>query len=154
MRSNQMKLYPKAVIIWFITLYTIVACASQQSEQKVIFETQTGKHSFKLEVAETEKEKAKGLMFRKHLDQDKGMVFIYHFPQYAGIWMKNTEIPLDIIFIDCNNNVIDFVTRQPHTEHVSYAPQKICKIIELNAGLTEKMQLQIDNKVHFIPKIE
>ncbi len=122
-------------------------------QQTVVFITETGEHIINLEIAKTDYERTKGLMFRKTLADDSGMVFVYDEPTDAGIWMKNTFIPLDIIFVDCHNNVVDFVTRQPHTTEISYSPVKICKIIEVNAGLNEKITLKRGNKVNFKPTL-
>lgn len=127
--------------------------SKQEPLIEAIFYTETGKHHINLEVARTYSQKTRGLMYRTSLDSNRGMVFIYDKPTQAGIWMKNTYIPLDIIFIDCNNKVVDFVTRKAHTTDISYAPVKICKIIEVNAGLNSEIALKGGNKVKFVPSL-
>lgn len=94
-----------------------------------------------------------GLMFRKTLAPDAGMVFIYPRPEYAGIWMKNTYIPLDIIFIDCAGRILNIDTRQPLTTSISYSEKKACTTIEVNAGLAKQWQLTSGDLVRYVPRL-
>jgi uncharacterized membrane protein (UPF0127 family) len=64
-----------------------------------VLKTETGDHSFDIEVATTDQDRALGLMFRRSLPENAGMLFLYDPPQPAAMWMKNTLIPLDIVFI-------------------------------------------------------
>lgn len=148
-------LYPIFVIIWliFFGLLTDICLNALELRQVAIFETDTGTHTITLEVAKTEYQKTKGLMYRTKLARNAGMVFIYDMPTKAGIWMKNTYIPLDVIFVNCDNIVVDFVTKQPHTTDISVAPEKICAIIEVNARLNKKISLKRGNKVNFKPPL-
>ena len=59
-----------------------------------------GDKKYNVEVAQTDEEKTKGLQGKKELAEDEGMLFIYDEPQTVGFWMQDTDIPLDIIFID------------------------------------------------------
>ena len=65
------------------------------------------RHQFTVEVANTIETQRQGLMFRTELGPDEGMVFLYPIPQMLGFWMKNTPLPLDIIFIDENRRIIN-----------------------------------------------
>jgi uncharacterized membrane protein (UPF0127 family) len=148
----------KMTVLYSVFLLMIPFCIcfayAQQDSQTAIFETDTGQHTIMLEIAKTDAEKTKGLMYRKHLDDNAGMVFLYDTPTNAGIWMKNTYIPLDIIFINCDNRVVDCVSRKPHTLEISAVNEKICRIIEVNAGFCKKNSVQRNQKVNFLPSIE
>ncbi|MFT6072721.1 MAG: uncharacterized membrane protein (UPF0127 family) [Alphaproteobacteria bacterium] len=157
--------YQLFLMIWFIFINLCIpgkGAARADIQYQAILPTKQsakqpakqGEHKIKLEIARTEQQKMQGLMHRKTLAPNTGMIFLYNKPTIVGIWMKNTYIPLDIIFIDCHNKIVDVVTRQPHTTDVSYAPTEICKIIEVNAGLNEKIGLQRNTKVRFEPHIE
>jgi uncharacterized membrane protein (UPF0127 family) len=137
----------------FSGFLTHIFVNASELPQMAVFETDTGNHEITLEVAETEYQKTKGLMYRKTLPANAGMAFVYDMPTKAGIWMKNTFIPLDVIFVNCDDIVVDFVTKQPYTTDISVASEKICTIIEVNARLNEKISLKRGNKVHFKPPL-
>lgn len=64
-----------------------------------------GEHAFRVEVAETPAEQARGLMFRTELAPDEGMIFPYDPPRQASFWMKNTPLPLDILYIGTDRRI-------------------------------------------------
>ncbi|HQR89756.1 MAG TPA: DUF192 domain-containing protein, partial [Caulobacter sp.] len=79
--------------------------------------TAKGRARFQVEIAATRAEQQRGLMFRKSLAPDRGMLFTYAKPQPAAFWMKNTLIPLDIVYIAPNGRVLSIVRNaQPHNE--------------------------------------
>ena len=92
-------------------------------------------------------------MFRENLEQDKGMLFIFQEEGEYSFWMKNTLIPLDIIWINQNKEVV-FIKKnfEPCTQEVcpSVKPDKKAKyVLELNVGTVEQIGLKIGDKIIF-----
>ncbi|MCY4625726.1 MAG: DUF192 domain-containing protein [Chloroflexi bacterium] len=100
-----------------------------------------GSCAFYIEVANSPETRAIGLMNRESLGQDRGMLFVFSEEQVLGFWMKNTLIPLDIIFVDRDLTVVDVQTMRPEHEiapdplptYISAAPALYA--IEINEGL-------------------
>lgn len=103
-------------------------------------ETQTiniGEQTFTCEVARTPEQRQHGLMNRKTLTPEQGMLFVFEKPDIHTFWMKDTPLALDIIWIDEKDLVSEFVTATPcdHTPCEVYQPQKIAKyVLEVPAG--------------------
>ncbi len=108
------------------------------------------KNCFSIELAITQEEKQIGLMNRNHLDKDKGMLFIYTTPQKASFWMKNTLIPLDIIWIDQDFNVVYIANAQSCKQDPCpiYNPDsEALYILEINSNLTKELNIKEGDKV-------
>jgi len=101
-------------------------------------------HTFAVEVAQDNQSRAMGLMFRESMDDDAGMLFIFPQPQPLAFWMKNTLIPLDILYFDQNRQLINISERTPPCKNTTtrcpnYPSEKPAKyVLEINAGLSEK----------------
>jgi len=108
---------------------------------------------FTVELAKTIQERTQGLMFRKKLDLDKGMLFIFENEGEYSFWMKNTLINLDIIWIDKNKEVV-FISKntQPCSSDFCFiinSNKKALYVLELNGGTIDKFGLNIGDKVDF-----
>lgn len=104
----------------------------------VIISQNNQKRIFCAEIAKTEQEQARGLMFREKLRDDEGMVFIFDDESVRSFWMKNTLIPLDILFFDQEGKLVDFKKNfQPCKSEKceSYlSKQKAKYVLEINPG--------------------
>lgn len=128
--------------------------SGNESLSKVCF----GAKCFYVELAVTSEERSRGLMFREHLDPDKGMLFIYKDEGVHYFWMKNTLIPLDMIWINGNGEVIS-ISKDVQPCETSQCPlispeQKVQYILELNGGTSDKIGLAIGAKITFDKSIE
>lgn len=89
-------------------------------------------------------------MFRKTLEKNHGMLFTYNSEKVIPIWMKNTYIPLDIIWIDKNGLIVDIQQGKPHSEKILY-PKSLAKyVLELSQGETLKCKAKSGTKVMLI----
>ncbi len=99
-----------------------------------------GGESFAVEIADDADERAQGLMFRDSMGADRGMLFVYEGPRHARFWMKNTLIPLDMIFADASGTVT-----RVHSDAVpgDLTPvdggEGVVYVLEINGGLARKL---------------
>lgn len=110
----------------------------------------------KVEIADTEAKRAKGLMFRTHLPEDNGMLFIFQTTASHSFWMANTKIPLDIIWISEDLRIVDIsINTPPCTETgtltslcKAYSPSRKAKyVLEVNGGYTQKHSIEIGDLI-------
>lgn len=140
-----MKIFQSLLVASFVSLFLFSGC-NVSGEKQLVFKTDNGINTYKVEVADTKEERMKGLMNRENLDEDRGMIFVYDKEVKPAFWMKNTLIPLDMVFMDKDFKVVDyFVDVQPckvdPCEH--YIPNGNAQyVVELNSGQVKKIGLQ------------
>ena len=136
------------VIVSLFLMYNLCeASASVKSELSII--TSNGsKHNFLVEVARTEEEKKIGLMFRKTLAKNAGMLFLYKREALRLMWMKNTFIPLDILFIDKKGVIKRVVKRTiPHSLATISSRQSVLAVLELRGGITSSLEIKKGDRI-------
>lgn len=108
---------------------------------------------FYVELAQTQEERSKGLMYREILDEDKGMLFIFDEEKEHSFWMKNTLIPLDIIWINKDKEIVHVEKNvQPCVEEkceTFKSSNKAKYVLELNAGQSDKSSIKIGDRFNF-----
>ena len=140
----------KIYILFFIFIFLQCLHFVNASELKyATVEIKNKNILFHVEVADTKEKREKGLMFRSELDEEQGMLFIFPYPDFVNIWMKNTFISLDIIFLSEDNIIIDFVKEALPLSEKIYTSKVITKsILEINAGLINKLGINIGDEVN------
>ena len=104
----------------------------------------------RVEVAADEPSRRRGLMFREHLPEDAGMLFLFERPEQLTFWMHNTYIPLDMIFIDPSLRVLGVVENaEPLTDTTRSVPGMSQYVLEVNAGFSRRHGLSQGTAVHF-----
>ncbi len=107
-----------------------------------------GTYNLSLEVAKTEEEKARGLMFRETLAPDAGMIFLYPKPQKITMWMKNTPLSLDMVFVGSDHKISGIITNtEPFSERLIESEDPAIAVIEFNAGTAKRLGLAIGDVV-------
>jgi uncharacterized membrane protein (UPF0127 family) len=104
--------------------------------------TATGAHRFLVEVAATPAEQQKGLMFRTAMRPNEGMIFPNSPPQVRSFWMKNTVIPLDIIYIGPDRRVLNIVSGVPYSTESLPSAGPVINVLELTAGRSSELGLK------------
>ena len=110
--------------------------------------TAQGTHAIDVEIADTPEEKAQGLMFRTRLDDKSGMLFFYETPQEITMWMRNTYISLDMVFIRSNGTVHRIEARTvPLSEDIVASRGDVTACLELAGGAAERLGLKPGDRV-------
>ena len=140
----------KEIAIGFgiILIFVGISLIYNQENPQVCFE----KNCFSVELAETNEEKTKGLMFVENLDDNRGMLFVYDEEGEHSFWMKNTLIPLDIIWINSENEVVYIAhNTEPCSETCEpINPGSNAKyVLEINGGKAVEIELGIGGKIEF-----
>lgn len=118
--------------------------AEAPQRSPLTIETQDGRqHAFLVELAVTDQEQALGLMFRPSLAADAGMLFVYPYEQEILMWMKNTLIPLDMIFADAAGRIVSIAHRTvPHSLEIVSSRRLAKLVLEVNGGTADRLGLQ------------
>jgi len=110
--------------------------------------TRSGVHVFEVELAITDDERAKGLMHRRELPQGRGMLFDFGRDQMVAMWMKNTYVSLDMIFIRADGRIAHIAENTtPHSEAIVSSRVPVRGVLEVVAGTAKKLGVQPGDKV-------
>ena len=124
--------------------------AAFEKDLLVISASEHACYVFDIYVAMTREQQSRGLMRVRHMPDFTGMLFVYRQPRVLSMWMKNTYLPLDMLFIRANGSIANIET---HTEPLSLdsisAIEPLNYVLELNAGVTARLGIDTDSRVHF-----
>lgn len=101
-----------------------------------------------IELADTQEKRVRGLMFREHLGENQGMLFVFPEETYQAFWMKNTVIPLDMIFVNKKKIIVNIhKNTTPYSEQTYPSSAPAIYVIEVNAGFTDKYGIKPGDKI-------
>lgn len=110
--------------------------------------TATAAHRFDVEVARTEAEQQRGLMFRERLGPNEGMLFPFPMPRPASFWMKNTLIPLDMIFVRADGSIARVaVNTVPHSLELVGVEEPVAAVLEIAGGRSVELGISEGDRV-------
>lgn len=134
--------------LFSLSLFFVAAGAKAEATlQRLEFLTSSGPHEFRVEVAETSAERAKGLMFRRAMPQNQGMLFDFHVETPILMWMKNTYIPLDMVFVSKQGIVTKIAPNAAPMSEQTISGGVAYAVIELNAGVASAIDLKPGDEV-------
>ena len=113
----------------------------------LVVETREGRRSFTVEVADSAPERERGLMFRESMKPDHGMLFVFEQERDVGFWMKNTPMPLDLVFISADGTIKAIKRGLPFSEASISAGVPVRFVLELRAGIAVASGMKIGDKV-------
>jgi len=145
-------------LIGFLFFYFYNNSISLKDHKTTLCFDNLEKSCFLVDLAKTYKEKQKGLMFEEYLEKEKGMLFVFDKEGIYPFWMKNTLIPLDIIWIDKNKKVV-FVNENTQPCSNEKELNSVCPsinpeinaryVLEINAGLVKELKIEIGDYAYF-----
>ena len=107
-----------------------------------------GEFYFNTEIAQTDREREKGLMYRKSMARDAAMLFLWDTDQPIQMWMKNTNIPLDMVFIRSDGKIANIAHKTtPNSRRLLSSKGQVRAVLELSAGTAEKIGLAEGHQV-------
>jgi len=119
----------------FISLLCFASAAAAAMPQ---IELAIGKHRLTAEVASNDPDRMQGLMHRRMLPENRGMLFVFRDIAHHGMWMMNTYIPLSVAFIDEAGTIVNIEDMQPHTRDSHTAKKPVRYALEMNLGWFRK----------------
>jgi uncharacterized membrane protein (UPF0127 family) len=142
-----------------LVLAALFACALMPSaaraqlatfeKSSLTIDTARGPQRFSVELALSPQQQQQGLMFRQQMAPDAGMLFVFPQTQPTAFWMKNTLIPLDMLFIAADGRIVDIHERAvPLSEASIPAKEPVKAVLELNGGTVERLGIKLGDVVH------
>ena len=136
-------------VIWSILVSLVVlAPAFALDRNTVEIAGKSGVHVFTVEIADTDAARERGLMYRKELPPGRGMLFDFHREQQVGFWMRNTLIPLDMIFIDGRGRIVSIAQNaKPLSEDVIMSGGPVRAVLEVIGGTARRLGIAPGDRV-------
>jgi uncharacterized membrane protein (UPF0127 family) len=139
------------IVAWIaIVLLPAMAACDPTPTVTIVASDNSSRGSVKVEVAATSDARELGLMYRNHLDENAGMIFVFPSPSATHFWMKNTIIPLDMFFADSSGKVLGLVANaQPYSEAMLGGFDGTRYVLEVNAGYGAKHHVAAGDRLEF-----
>jgi len=136
------------VLVTFFAVLLLVGSAWSADQHALEIVSKTGVHVFKVEIADTEASREKGLMFRKSLPEGQGMLFDFHREQDVSFWMQNTYIPLDMIFIQSDGRILRIAENtEPLSTKLVPSGGPVLAVLEVIGGTASKFGIAPGDRV-------
>ncbi len=140
--------------VLFILAFTSAGSALAQEPmllpvhpEALVAETGAGEKVFSIEVADDPVERQRGLMFRRSMEDDRGMLFIFEDSSRRGFWMQNTPLPLDLLFIGEDGRVRAIAKGEPFSTDSIAPPVRSQFVLELKAGTAQKAGIEVGDRL-------
>lgn len=138
----------RSIQIFVLSLGLLFAAATGAAAKPLTIETSKGSFKFNVEIADTDKARERGLMYRKSLPEGTGMLFNFWAERPVTFWMKNTYVPLDMIFIRGDGTVESVGRGVPLSEELVGSKGPVLAVLEVIAGTAKRIGLKPGDKVH------
>jgi uncharacterized protein len=139
--------YPKRSQFAALTLVILAAVLPAQADPLITYPLRIKKHEIRAEVAGTEQDRLRGLMFRDKLSENSGMIFLYPRAEASAMWMKNTRIALSVAFIDSGGRILNIAEMEPYSEEAHASSGLASYALEMNRGWFRKQGIKAGDLV-------
>ncbi len=128
------------------------ACTIAETRPEIreftIYNENTARVSYQVEIADTDSSRRRGLMFRESLPANSGMLLKYNSARKVAIWMKNTYVPLDLLFIDEKGSIVKIHKGAvPLSTDSIHSGQRVESVLEINSGQVDEHSIQLGDKL-------
>ena len=132
------------ILICLVALGLVIPSAGHAESmlEKITIDTASGGVTFDVEVMRTEEERQRGLMARAYLPETRGMLFDFGQPQDVRMWMKDTPLPLDIIFIRADGTIARITRGEPFSTRTLPSGESVLGVLEINGGLSARLGIK------------
>ncbi len=120
------------------TLMSVSVAWAECREDRIDLRDDGGSARFTVEIADDDAERSLGLMYREEMAEGHGMLFLFDPPRPVSFWMRNTPLPLDLIFIDSEGRVLNVLQGKPFSEEAIPSEGTAKAVLEVNAGLMDR----------------
>jgi uncharacterized membrane protein (UPF0127 family) len=149
--TGQMAVKIRWAALGLAVLVLAMASCARDPTVAIIAPNGDGRATVRVEIANTNAAREVGLMYRKHLDPDAGMLFVFAAPAPVSFWMKNTEIPLDMVFADSDARVIGIVENaEPYSEQLLSVSGASQYVLEVNGGFCRRYGVKPGDRLKFL----
>ena len=139
-----------AILAGALTIAWVAAAQSPAVFERTTLsiETAEGRHAFKIELALTPAQQSQGLMFRRRLAADAGMLFFHQRDTFATMWMRNTFVPLDMLFVAADGSIVHIVERTvPQSLTTISAGKPVRAVLEVTAGTVRRLAIRSGDRL-------
>ncbi len=144
-----------ALFLFLVIVLGARAVGAGEPDDTLVIKSEKGDITLRIETARTPGEQARGLMFRRSLADDAGMLFAYEEEQVINMWMRNTYIPLDMLFIAADGRIARIAREtEPFSEETISSGAKVTGVLEIGGGRAAALGIRVGDRVlhsHFKP---
>ena len=140
---------PLALLLILAVALTVSACPKTSEAGLPMMKMTIGDETIRVEVASTDAQRGRGLMYRRDMKANRGMLFVYPTRTNLSFWMKNTFLPLTIAFIADDGTIVHLEDMAPQTTESHRSPKRVRYALEMNQGWFETNGIEVGAKAVF-----
>jgi uncharacterized membrane protein (UPF0127 family) len=148
MRASMLRLLRSAALACCLCVIFVGAVHAQALEPLTIVQQGGQRQGFQVEVARTEADRAQGLMFRRSMQADRGMLFDFGRVEPVAMWMQNTYLPLDMLFVRPDGTIARIAANtEPLSTRTIPSGEPVLAVLELNAGTSARLGIKAGDRI-------